>query len=1014
MKNTTLFQLVLVSRVLFVGLILSGAPLPRSYGASFLVNTTADTDDKTIGDGVCDDGTADPNSPDKISCSLRAAIQEAKSAGGNHTIRFIVEGTINLSGPLPPLESSPRSLPPLKLTITGPGPNALTIRGNQINSIFNIIEAATIRGMTITQGGASAIYNLGKLTLRDCVITANTGQTFGGAIVNYGTLVVTDCTISKNSVRGETDVINGAAEGGAIYNAGTGNVRILNSTLNGNAAFGAPPHTIVGSSHTSGGAISNFNGTVTLINSTISGNVARGGDTGVFLSALGSATATEEDAKKYYDIVDPPFVFYPGDPKGHGIRETLGDWWASNGFDRKNGSPRPSRTDVYLISAAHAAYSNNNDLGFGRDTNILMRRIVYLDGVKTEVNSWLANYSLTPPWPDQNPLSADAAAAREPGRGIAAVCMEYSSSKDASGKPRGKPLVAFFVYDGVGPTAKRVLSADLDGYGKKAVPYLCTTCHGGFLPTNPTRSDVLKMNSSFREFDLASFKFPRPGFPIDHSIRSSPDTPEQREFRRMNDLVLATNPSPAIKELINGWYSNSPEFQNPNFVPPGWEHHPTNPNLDGEVKQLYQQVIATSCRTCHVAGGTLDPKDPHYGLLPDFKTFAPPKKNPENRPGASFQERAGQVPLDVFRYHNGPPFILGNVTMPHAMIAFKNFWKTDRPALLANALVRLTGVFKDNFDGQGVSGSAARGGGIDNENGKVMIAADTIAFNTASGGVGFNVVKNNGQLDMTSSIGMGDAGGAFSEASMPSTSLTTLRSSIISENFDDTDHFTDYIALRPGNLGGPFFSLDFNLIGQSADYTLSGKTTYNLLGRNPMLGLLADNGGPTFTHAMCCNSPALDAGDNQILDLVSTDQRGFSRKMGYYVGTPPGAVDIGAYEYLGTERDITSEVRITRGGFYFNRSTNRYEQQVTIQNITGAIIFGPLRLALEGLPDFVSLANAAGTDSEFYGFPFVSVDIGNDNIFQVGEIPSIPLEFTNPFDKPITYRARVLQVVPRP
>ena len=352
--------------------------------------------------------------------------------------------------------------------------------------------------------------------------------------------------------------------------------------------------------------------------------------------------------------------------------------------------------------------------------------------------------------------------------------------------------------------------------------------------------------------------------------------------------------------------------------------------------------------------------------------------------------------------------------MPHAMIAFKNFWKTDRPAVLANALVRLTDVFKDDFDGQGVSGSAARGGGIDNENGKVMIAADTIAFNTASGGVGFNVAKNNGQLDMTSSIGMGDAGGAFSEASMPSTSSTTLRSSIISDNFDDTDHFTDNIALRPDNLGGTFFSQDFNLIGQSADFTLSGKTTYNLFGRNPMLGLLADNGGPTFTHAICCGSPALDAGDNQILDLVSTDQRGFSRKIGYYVATPPGAVDIGAFEYGGTERDITSQIQITRGGFYFNSNTNRYEQRLTLKNISTTFLEGPLRLVLEGFPDFVALANAAGTDSEFYDFPFVSVDIGNDNIFQVGEIPSVPLEFSNPSDKPITYRARVLQVVPRP
>jgi cytochrome c5 len=557
--------------------------------------------------------------------------------------------------------------------------------------------------------------------------------------------------------------------------------------------------------------------------------------------------------------------------------------------------------------------------------------------------------------------------------------------------------VTFFVYDGVDPKAKRVLSADLDGYGKKAVPYLCTTCHGGHLPPNPTRSDVLNMNSSFREFDLASFKFPRPGFPIDHPIRSSPNTPEQVKFFEMNNLVLATNPSPAIKELIKGWYRNSPlgQFQDPNFVPPGWERHPTNHNLDGEVKQLYQQVIATSCRTCHVAGASSLPR------LPDFSTFA------------SFSAVASLVKTNVFQYNNAPTPRLA--TMPHSMIAFKNFWKSEnphRPTVLANALTRLTNVFSDpEFDGHGANGGSAQGGGIDNENGKVTIAASTIAFNAASGGIGFNAIKNNDQLDVTSSIGMGDAGGVFSETSLASKSSTTLHSSIIADNFDDTDHFTDNIALRPDNLGGPFFSRDFNLIGQSADFTLSGKTTYNRLGVNPLLGLLADNGGPTFTHALGIFSPALDAGDNQILDLVSTDQRGFSRKMGYYISTPPGAVDIGAFEYGGTERDVTSQMRITRGGFYFNRNTQHYVQQVTVRNVGTTAVNGRMRLALNDLTSFVTLSNEDGTDFQFGGMPFVSFA---DNGMSVGGTVSVTLEFTDPLNSAITYRPRVLEVVPVP
>ncbi len=56
---------------------------------------------------------------------------------------------------------------------------------------------------------------------------------------------------------------------------------------------------------------------------------------------------------------------------------------------------------------------------------------------------------------------------------------------------------------------------------------------------------------------------------------------------------------------------------------------------------------------------------------------------------------------------------------------------------------------------------------------------------------------------------------------------------------------------------------------------------------DPMLGPLADNGGPTLTMALLPGSPAIDAGDDAA--APSTDQRGFPRPVG-------AASDIGAYE----------------------------------------------------------------------------------------------------------------------
>ena len=50
------------------------------------------------------------------------------------------------------------------------------------------------------------------------------------------------------------------------------------------------------------------------------------------------------------------------------------------------------------------------------------------------------------------------------------------------------------------------------------------------------------------------------------------------------------------------------------------------------------------------------------------------------------------------------------------------------------------------------------------------------------------------------------------------------------------------------------------------------------IGVQPLLGPLADNGGPTQTHALLAGSPAIDAGDDTA--APATDQRGVARPQG--------------------------------------------------------------------------------------------------------------------------------------
>jgi hypothetical protein len=75
---------------------------------------------------------------------------------------------------------------------------------------------------------------------------------------------------------------------------------------------------------------------------------------------------------------------------------------------------------------------------------------------------------------------------------------------------------------------------------------------------------------------------------------------------------------------------------------------------------------------------------------------------------------------------------------------------------------------------------------------------------------------------------------------------------------------------------------------------------------DPMLGSLADNGGPTPTMALLPGSPAINAGTSA--GAPSTDQRGLGRV---------GAVDIGAYE-LQTPVQVPSTTTVTGGTFTYD------------------------------------------------------------------------------------------------
>jgi uncharacterized repeat protein (TIGR01451 family) len=189
-----------------------------------------------------------------------------------------------------------------------------------------------------------------------------------------------------------------------------------------------------------------------------------------------------------------------------------------------------------------------------------------------------------------------------------------------------------------------------------------------------------------------------------------------------------------------------------------------------------------------------------------------------------------------------------------------------------------------------VSGNTAgtAGGGIITEGGNsVTLINSTISGNTAgeNGGGLFNV---NGPCTLTNvtitnnvadsdNNGIGNGGGIFNLS--PGT--IGLLNTIVGGNTDRGGQAPD--------CSGTITSQGHNLIQSTAGCTITGDTTGNILGQDPKLGPLADNGGPTSTQLLLDGSPAIDAGTS--IGAPATDQRGITRPQ-------KAGVDIGSVEVV--------------------------------------------------------------------------------------------------------------------
>jgi hypothetical protein len=192
--------------------------------------------------------------------------------------------------------------------------------------------------------------------------------------------------------------------------------------------------------------------------------------------------------------------------------------------------------------------------------------------------------------------------------------------------------------------------AELDRQGRKGVPHACLSCHGGYY--NPVTHEVTGASLlpvvpgrvGFNAYCSSPFGSEEPcQYLLDYY-----KVPAQEPIRRINEIILQSNPAPAIVDQINAMYNGAPNtpgtVANDTAVPSGWRQQPG----------LYQKVIEPYCASCHFA-----------------------QRGPMNfRSWGNLLQNKDAVQRTMCT----------DFTMPHSQILFRKFWTANNGVLAPNLL----------------------------------------------------------------------------------------------------------------------------------------------------------------------------------------------------------------------------------------------------------------------------------------------------------------------------------------
>ena len=212
-----------------------------------------------------------------------------------------------------------------------------------------------------------------------------------------------------------------------------------------------------------------------------------------------------------------------------------------------------------------------------------------------------------------------------------------------------------------------------------------------------------------------------------------------------------------------------------------------------------------------------------------------------------------------------------------------------------------------------VDSTRSDGGGIWSD-GLIRINRSTISGNTARvdfGGV--RVPHNFNDTVVTNSTIVGNtagrAGGGIGKdyCNLSCTSLT-LGNTIVAKNVGGSQPDLIHSGNPNNDRDTGISSLGYNLIGSTAGAPRYAAQPTDIIGVDPNLGPLADNGGLTPTHALQPGSPAIEKGFRSFPNTAASDQRGVSPNDDPNIPNAEGGdgSEIGAFE-IGAPNNVAEK-----------------------------------------------------------------------------------------------------------